>query len=72
MAIVDGPVSLMEEARPVQEVAEARALEAVLSPLDLGRRTSPRLSLKNRPVALGEFAVETGVVRDDNHSFVRE
>ena len=28
--------------------------------------------MKNRPVALGEFAVETGVVGDDDHRFVRE
>ena len=72
MAIVDSPVSLVEEASAVQEVAEARTFEAVLSPLDLGRRTSPGLSLKNRPVALGEFAVETGIVGDDNHCVVDE
>jgi hypothetical protein len=52
MAIIDSPVSLVEEACAVQEVAKARAFEAVLSPLDLGRRTSSGLSSKNRPVAL--------------------
>src|SRR6516225_4190730 len=72
MAIVDRPVSLVEKAGAVQEVAQARPFEAVFPPLDLGRRTAPGLALENWPVALCEFAVEARVMGNDNHGVVCE
>ncbi|MFB9264429.1 hypothetical protein ACFFWD_14805 [Bradyrhizobium erythrophlei] len=72
MAVVDGPMGLVKEARTVQEVTEARALEAVFSPLDLCRRTAPGLSFEYRPVAFREFAVEPCVMGDDDHGIVDE
>jgi hypothetical protein len=63
MAVVDRPVSLMEEAGTFQEIAQARAFEAVLSPFDIGCRAAPSLALECRPVALGEFPVEPRWVR---------
>src|ERR1700688_1884935 len=46
MAIVDCPVSLVEEAGTIQEVAEARTFEAVFPPFDLGRGAPPCLPLE--------------------------
>ena len=68
MAVVDGPVGLVEEAGAVQQIAELRAREAVFPPVDLGGAAAPGLPLENRPVAFGEFAVETRVVRDGDHA----
>src|SRR4051812_36182980 len=72
MTIVDSPVRLMEEAGAVQKVAEARSFEAVLAPLNLGRGAGPGPPLKNRPVTLGEFAVEAGVVSNNDHRILHE
>src|ERR1700733_12199803 len=72
MAVVDCPVGLMEEAGDVQEIARARAFEAVLSPFDLGCRAAPSLALEYRPEALGEFPVEARVVCDDDHCIGHE
>lgn len=72
MTIVDGPVGLVEEAGTVQKVSEARTLETMLAPSDLGRGATPGLPLEHRPVALGEFPVETGVVCDDYHRILDE
>lgn len=46
VAIVNRPVSLVKETGTVQQVAEARAPEAVLSAFDPGRRTPPSFALK--------------------------
>ena len=70
--IVDSPVRLMEEAGAVQKVAETRTFEAVLAPLDLGRGAASGFPLENRPVTLGEFPVEAGVVCDDDHRILDE
>jgi hypothetical protein len=64
MAIVDGAVSGMEVAGAVKQIAELRACEAVLLPIDLGRAASPGLVLEGRPVSFGELSVEAAVVRD--------
>ncbi len=66
------PVSLVEEAGAIQEVAEARAFEAVFPPFDLGRRAPPRLPLEYRPIAFHEFTIEARVVGNDNHGVVHE
>ena len=72
MTIINGPVRLVKIAGAVQKVAEARTFEAVLAPLDLGRGAAPGSPLENWPVTLGEFPVEAGVVRDDNHRILDE
>ena len=72
MAIVDRPVSLVEETSAAQEITQARAFESVFPPLDLGRRTTPSLPLEYRPVAFGEFTVEARVVGNDDHGVFRE
>jgi hypothetical protein len=63
---------LVEEAGPVQEIAQPRAFEAVSSPRDLGRRTAPGLALENRPVTFRKFAVEARVVGNDDHGLFRK
>jgi hypothetical protein len=65
-------VGLVEEAGTIQKVSEARTLETMLAPSYLGRGATPGLPLEHRPVALGEFPVETGVVCDDNHRILDE
>ena len=65
-------MSLVEEAGAIQEVAEARAFEAVFPPFDLGRRAPPRLPLEYRPIAFHEFTIEARVVGNDNHGVVHE
>ena len=48
VAVVNRPVGLVEVSGAVEEVAEARPFEAVLPPLDFGRRTAPSLALEDR------------------------
>ena len=72
MAVVDRSMSLVEEAGAIQEITQARALEAVSPPLDLGCRATPRLALEYRPVAFREFSVEARIVGNDDYGVVRE
>jgi hypothetical protein len=69
MAIVDSPVCLVEEAGPIQKVAEARTFVAVLA-LRPRSRSSPRLSA--RKLASNARRIEAGVVRDDNRRILDE
>lgn len=41
VAVIEGAVGLVEEAGPVQQIAELRACEAVLTPADFGRAAAP-------------------------------
>jgi len=65
-------MSLVEEAGAVQQIAQARAFEAMFSPLDLRRRAAPGLAFEDRPVALCEFPIEAGIVRDDDRGIGNE
>ena len=68
MAVVDGPVRLVEETRPVEQVSELATRETVRSPIDLGHAAAPGHPLEDRPVSLGKLAIEAGVVRDRDHA----
>ncbi|MEY9136149.1 hypothetical protein ACVMII_005049 [Bradyrhizobium diazoefficiens] len=72
MAVVDGPMGLVEVAGAVEQVAELRAGEAVRSPVDLGRAAGPSFLFEERPVALGELAIEIAVVRNRDEAVFDE
>src|SRR6478609_10712372 len=72
MTIVNRPVRLMEIAGAGEQVAELGALKAVLWPVDFLLRATPRLLLEQGADALGEFAIEAGIMRDDDDSAFHE
>ena len=66
VAVVNGPVTVVEPAAAVDEVAELGALEADLGPGHLGHRACPGLVSESIAEALAEAAVELGVMGDDD------
>ena len=65
VAILDGPVALVEPAALGQKVPELRSLKPKPAPGDLGMGAGPGLDLEAPGQALTEGPVEAGIVRDD-------
>ena len=66
MAIVHGSVRVVEEPRLRNQISKLGATEAVLLPVDAGRRASPVHVFEQGPGPLGEFPVKCRVVRNDD------
>ena len=72
MAVVDGPVTLVEEPVVDQQVAELHALVALGPPRDLMAGASPVLLGEDRPARLAHLPVEAGVMGDHHGSIRRD
>src|SRR5215203_671640 len=72
MAILNGPVALVEPAALGQEVPELRSFKAEPAPGDLRVGAGPGLDLEAPRQALTEGAIEAGIVRDDQVSSLDE
>jgi hypothetical protein len=58
------PMSVVEETIFGGQIGEAGATKAVGFPVDAHRRRGPMIVREERPVAFGDLAVESGVMRD--------
>src|SRR5882757_2689849 len=66
MAVVERPVSVMEQSKFGKDIGEARPTEAMTPPVDARDGASPMPVREDRPKALGQLAIEIGHMSDDD------